>query len=100
MLKYALLATISLMFNVISFASLVYNIHITKKTDNFNWLYLIGNIIAQILLIIYGITNKAPEIYGPTLLLFTGLLYIIFIKIYYVVELDVDKVVDNEDVED
>lgn len=101
MLKYALLATISLMFNVISFASLVYNIHITKKTDNFNWLYLIGNIIAQILLIIYGIANKAPEIYGPTLLLITGLSYIIFIKIYYVVELEVDKVVDvdNEDEE-
>jgi len=101
MLKYALLATISLMFNVISFASLVYNIHITKKTDNFNWLYLIGNIIAQILLIIYGIANKAPEIYGPTLLLITGLSYIIFVKIYYVVELEVDKVVDvdNEDEE-
>jgi hypothetical protein len=42
-----------------------------------------GNVIAQILLIIYGIANKAPEIYGPTLLLISGLMYIIFIKFNY-----------------
>jgi hypothetical protein len=42
-----------------------------------------GNFIAQILLIIYGIANRAPEIYVPTLLLFSGLSYIIFIKFNY-----------------
>lgn len=81
--KYALLATASLMFNVFSFGSLVLHIHNTKETTSFNWYYLLGNVIAQILLIIYGIANKAPEIYGPTLLLITGLTYIIFIKFNY-----------------
>ena len=81
--KYALLATVSLMFNVFSFGSLVLHIHTTKETSSFNWYYLMGNIIAQILLIIYGIANKAPEIYGPTLLLIGGLIYIIFIKFNY-----------------
>jgi hypothetical protein len=81
--KYALLATISLMFNVISFASLVHHVHMTKETTSFNWIYLTGNIVAQILLIIYGLANKAPEIYGPTMLLITGLLYIIFVKFNY-----------------
>jgi hypothetical protein len=81
--KYALLATTSLMFNVFSFATLVSHIHITKETSSFNWYYLIGNVTAQILLIIYGLANKAPEIYGPTLLLICGLLYIIFIKFNY-----------------
>ena len=56
----------------------------TKETISFNWYYLIGNLIAQILLIIYGVENKAPEIYGPTLILICGLLYIIFIKFNYV----------------
>lgn len=83
MQKYALLATISLMFNVFSFSSLVFHIHTTKETTSFNWYYLIGNFIAQILLIIYGLSNKAPEIYGPTLLLILGLSYIIFIKYNY-----------------
>ena len=71
------------MFNVFSFGSLVLHIYRTKETTSFNWYYLIGNVIAQILLIIYGLANKAPEIYGPTLLLICGLLYIIFIKFNY-----------------
>lgn len=79
--KYALLATISLMFNVVSFGSLIMHIHTTRETDSFNWLYLMGNMTAQILLIIYGVANKAPEIYLPTILLICGLLYIIYIKI-------------------
>jgi hypothetical protein len=83
MAKYSVLATISLMFNVISFTSLLRTIHITKDTSSFNWLYLLGNVVAQILLIIYGILNNAPEIYGPTILLLFGLLYIVFIKMTY-----------------
>jgi hypothetical protein len=94
--KYALLATISLMFNVFSFGSLILHIHKTKETQSFNWLYLMGNIMAQILLIIYGIANKAPEIYGPTILLMCGLLYIIFIKINYTkIENDVKQIEKN-----
>jgi uncharacterized protein with PQ loop repeat len=81
--KYSILATSSLMFNVISFFSLVFNIYKTKNTTSFNWFYLFGNIIAQILLIIYGVVNKAPEIYGPTILLCIGLLYIIYNKLVY-----------------
>jgi hypothetical protein len=81
--KYSILATSSLMFNVISFFSLVFNIYKTKNTTSFNWFYLFGNIVAQILLIIYGVVNKAPEIYGPTILLCIGLLYIIYNKLVY-----------------
>ena len=83
MAKYSVLATISLMFNVISFTSLLSSIYITKDTSSFNWLYLLGNVVAQILLIIYGFVNNAPEIFGPTILLLFGLLYIVFIKMTY-----------------
>jgi hypothetical protein len=81
--KYGLLATTSLMFNVVSFFSLVSNIYVTHNTASFTWVYLLGNVIAQILLIIYGFANKAPEIYGPTLLLCVGLVYIIYDKFVY-----------------
>jgi len=81
--KYGVLATTSLMFNVFSFLSLLLKVHKTKVTASFNWLYLIGNVIAQILLIIYGVANNAPEIYVPTILLIFGLLYIIYIKFVY-----------------
>jgi len=83
MAKYSFLATISLMFNVFSFASLLITVHQTRNTRSFNWSYLIGNIIAQILLIIYGLANNSPEIYGPTILLLFGLLYISYVKIMY-----------------
>ena len=81
--KYSILATSSLMFNVVSFFSLILTIYKTKNTSSFNWFYLMGNVIAQILLLIYGFVNNAPEIYGPTILLFIGLLYIVFVKILY-----------------
>jgi hypothetical protein len=81
--KYSILATVSLMFNVVSFFSLLRNIYITNDTSSFNWFYLSGNLIAQVLLIIYGIVNKSPEIYGPTVLLFFGLLYIVYNKYTY-----------------
>lgn len=81
--KYSLLATTSLMFNVVSFFSLIVTIYKTKNTSSFNWFYLMGNVIAQILLLIYGFVNNAPEIYGPTILLFIGLLYIVFVKMSY-----------------
>jgi hypothetical protein len=83
MARYSILATTSLMFNVFSFTSLLITIHKTKDTSSFNWLYLLGNIVAQILLIIYGLANNAPEIYGPTILLLIGLLYIVYIKFTY-----------------
>jgi hypothetical protein len=81
--KYGVLASASLMFNVVSFFSLLYTINKTKNTSSFNWFYLLGNITAQILLIIYGVMNHAPEIYGPTLLLFIGLLYVVYVKYTY-----------------
>lgn len=89
--KYGLLATTSLMFNVISFFSLVSNIYITHNTESFTWFYLLGNVMAQILLIIYGFVNKAPEIYGPTLLLCVGLVYIVYNKYTYGTKVDEKK---------
>ena len=81
--KYELLAGTSLMFNVIAFASLVLNIHNTKDTSSFNWEYLFGNIVAQILLIIYGLANHSYGIYVPTTFLIIGLSYIVYIKLTY-----------------
>ena len=83
MAKYSVLATISLMFNVIAFTFLLMKIHISKNTSTYNWSYLVGNVIAQVLLIIYGFLNNAPEVYGPTILLLFGLLYIVFVKATY-----------------
>ena len=89
--KLGILATTSLMFNVVSFFSLVSNIYFTHNTISFTWFYLSGNVIAQILLIIYGLVNNAPEIYGPTLILSAGLIYIVYDKLTYGGIIDKDQ---------
>jgi hypothetical protein len=81
--KLSILATTSLMINVFAFVSLVINIYNTHNTTTYTWSYLFLNTFGQLLLIIYGLVNKAPEIYGPTILLFIGLLYIIYDKYTY-----------------
>jgi hypothetical protein len=91
MAKYGILATVSLMFNVVSFYWLVYNVHITKNTSSFNWPTIFGNVIAQVLLIIYGLVNKLPEIYGPTILLCIPLVYLAYIRFKYHKEVDETK---------
>lgn len=81
--KYELLATASLMMNMGSFFTLIQKVHYTKNTSSFPWYYLVGNIIAQLLLITYGIINGAYGLYGPTFILLLGLLYIVYVKMTY-----------------
>lgn len=95
MAKLPVLATISLMANVLAFFSIVGNIYVTHQTQSYTWFSLFVNFTAQILLIIYGLANKAPEIYGPTILLLFGLSYIIYDKFTYaekIIETEIKKV--------
>ncbi len=80
--KYELLATVSLMTNVVAFYHQVFHIYNTKNVTSYALGTLLGNILSQILLIIYGIVNKAYGIYGPTILLMPGLLYITYLKVF------------------
>ena len=81
--KYELLATGALMFNISSFFTLIQKVHYTKNTTSFPWYYLIGNLIAQIMLISYGVINGAYGLYLPAILLLLGVLYLIYVKIAY-----------------
>ena len=78
--KLSILATTSLMINVVAFIGLVINIYKTHNTSTYTWHYLLANTFSQILLIIYGFANKAPEIYGPTIIILVGLLFILYKK--------------------
>ena len=92
--KYEILATVSLTVNVISFMSIILHMNKTKNASSFTWTYLIGNFVAQILLIIYGIINKAWGIYLPTMFIFAGLSYITYVKYNYNITSQVIKVMN------
>ena len=95
--KYELLATASLMTNVVAFYHQVYHIYVTKNVTSYELGALLGNILAQILLIIYGIANKSYGIYGPTMLLMPGLLYITYLKVFEPVNVNSDSDSDKSD---
>ena len=83
MIKHEELAYISGIFTLVAFSFFIYQIHITKNTDNltFIWLFLI--IIAQGLMVIYGKLNHVQGLYIPAAIYIIGLAYILYIKIVY-----------------
>jgi len=81
--KYEILPLIATFFILISFSSIVLKVHMTKKTENLTyiWIILIG--LAQVLLIIYGMINNYSIIYISSILILIGILYIFYNKIIY-----------------
>jgi uncharacterized protein with PQ loop repeat len=66
---------------LISFSTLVQTVYSTRNTASLPWTWIIINITAQILSLIYGILNGAYGIYIPNTLFLSGLGYIFYIKI-------------------
>lgn len=83
MTKHNELITIAGIFTIIAFSFFVYRVHITKITDNLTYLWIFLVLIAQILLFIYGRINHIFIIYVQALILFSGILYILYIKSIY-----------------
>jgi uncharacterized protein with PQ loop repeat len=81
--KYQWIAIISGVFAILGFSHLVFNVYYTKKTDHLTFIWLFLVISAQTLLIIYGLLNKSYGIYLPPILLISGLLYILYVKLTY-----------------
>jgi uncharacterized protein with PQ loop repeat len=81
--KYQFIAIISGILTILGFSHLVFRIYSTKETTHltFTWLFVI--LSAQILLMIYGILNNSYGIYLPPIILISGLLYILYVKLSY-----------------
>ena len=83
MTKYNQLTTISGILTIIAFSFLVYRVHIKKITDHLTYLWIFLILIAQSLLIIYGRINHIIGLYFPALIVFSGVLYIFYVKTIY-----------------
>ena len=93
--KYELLASAALLFNFSSFGTLLYNVVTTRNASTLPYMWFYTNIMAQVLMIIYAVLNGAYGIYLPTSVLLLGLLYMLFIKVYYENGNDKDKSPDK-----
>ena len=96
--KYEILASVALLFNFSSFGTLLYNVVTTRNASTLPYMWFYTNIMAQVLMIIYAVLNGAYGIYLPTSVLLLGLLYMLFIKMYYengTQDKKSDKTIDN-----
>ena len=83
MIKHNELTMIAGALNISAFLILLYQIHITKITYHLTYLWIGLVLTAQLLLFIYGKINHIFGIYIPAFIIFSGIVYILYIKIGY-----------------
>jgi len=81
--KYQTLAVISGILLILGFSNLVLRVHTTRYTEHLTFIWFFLLLSGQALLMIYGILNNSYGIFIPPILMITGLLYILYIKLTY-----------------
>ena len=79
--KYESLIGIAGMLGLISFGSLLMKIYTTHNTSSLPWTWILVNLAAQGLSVVYGVVNKSIGIVIPCVLFVLGLLYIFYVKL-------------------
>ncbi len=88
--KYEPVIAIAGGIGIASFSFLIKKVYNTQNTTSLDEIWLLGNFIAMLLNLFYGIVNNAYGIYIPAILFLIGTVYLIYIK--YITEyLDIDK---------
>jgi len=78
--KYESLIGTAGVLGLISFSSLLLEIYKTHNTTSLPWTWIIMNLAAQILSLVYGVANGSWGIVLPGILFLAGLLYILYVK--------------------
>ena len=78
--KYEPLMAIAGGIGLLSFSFLVKKVYSTQNTTSLDEVWLLGNFVAMLLNLFYGIVNNAYGIYLPSILFLIGLVYIIYVK--------------------
>jgi hypothetical protein len=81
--QYEGLIGVAGMLGLISFSSLLQKIYETHNTESLPWIWIISNLAAQVLSLIYGLANSAYGIYIPNIFFLSGLVYIFYTKMMY-----------------
>jgi hypothetical protein len=79
--KFESLIGVAGLLGLVSFSSLIQQIYTTHNTTSLPWTWIVMNLGAQILSLIYGIGNMSYGIVLPGILFLSGLFYILYIKI-------------------
>ena len=91
MSKYEELTLIAGILSITAFSFLVHHVYVTKLTDNLTYLWIGLNLVAQALLFTYGKINNVFGMYFSATIIFTGIIYIMYVKVMYT---DTNKIVE------
>ena len=78
--KFESLIGVAGVLGLISFSSLIIEVYKTHNTTSLPWTWILMNLAAQILSMIYGIGNESIGIVLPGILFLIGMFYILYIK--------------------
>lgn len=81
--KYQFIPATAGILGILGFSNLVFRVYKTKDTNHLTWSWLFLAFSAQILAITYGILTKAWGIFLPPVILISGLLLILYVKLTY-----------------
>lgn len=98
MTKHNELTTIAGILTITASSLLVYRIHITKITNHLTYLWIFLILTAQLLLFIYGRINHIFGIYIPAFIMFSGILYIFYVKTVYNENYFIEKKLKEKDI--
>lgn len=96
--KYQFIAALSGILTILGFINLVFRVYVTKETTHltYTWLFLV--LSAQTLLMIYGILNNSYGIYMSPIILISGLMYILYVKLTYEINADIENGLIEKDI--
>ena len=89
--KFESLIGVAGIMGLISFSSLLATIYETHNTTSLPWTWIIMNLSAQVLSLVYGIGNKSWGIVLPGILFILGMFYILYVKIMHKVPKELAK---------
>ena len=78
--KFESLIGVAGVLGLISFSSLIIEVYKTHNTTSLPWTWILMNLAAQILSMIYGIGNESMGIVLPGILFLIGMFYILYVK--------------------
>lgn len=89
--KFESLIGVAGIMGLISFSSLLATIYETHNTTSLPWTWIIMNLSAQVLSLVYGIGNGSWGIVLPGILFILGMFYILYVKIMHKVPKELAK---------
>lgn len=96
--KYQIIAGIAGIFTLLALSNLIYRVYDTQNTEHltYTWIFLI--LLAQSLLVLYGLLNNAYGIYLPAIVVIFGISYILFVKVNNTTENKIEMELIKKDI--